>query len=394
MPRFISLFSGCGGFDLGFVNAGFKCVAAFDHKRRFLQVHSENIDTGTLICCNLARDGVRWSNMEGVDVVVAGPPCQGFSTLGKSERNDPRNSLLVRAGMVASLVRPKVFVLENVSGVKAGKHEAFLQRLYSLLESAGFEVKEIACRADNHGVPQRRKRILVVAWRTNGNPPDELPTMAGGTLGAVLRNVEGVPDHCPKRLEEGSIPAEVAKEIDPGQRLSNVRGGDRSVHTWDIPEVYGDVGSREKKLLNAMRVHRRRRRVRDWGDADPLPLEYLEDRLGEWVEGSLRQLMDKGYVRKKGDHFDLTRTFNGKFRRPRPSEPAPTVNTRFGDPWYFLHPFEDRAFTVREAARIQGFPDSFHFSGSRADKFTMIGNAVPPPLGEVVARYVKDHLIA
>ncbi|MEX1014178.1 MAG: DNA cytosine methyltransferase, partial [Candidatus Paceibacterota bacterium] len=127
---------------------------------------------------------------------------------------------------------------------------------------------------------------------------------------------------------------------------------------------------------------------------DPVDLEVLIDEHGEDVVCHLNNLIQKGYVRHEyPNRYDLRRTFNGKYRRLSMKEPCTTVDTRFGNPIYFLHPEEDRGFTVREAARIQGFPDDFVFDGSLVEMYKMIGNAVPPPLSEIVANIVRNQLL-
>ena len=103
-------------------------------------------------------------------------------------------------------------------------------------------------------------------------------------------------------------------------------------------------------------------------------------------------LLRKGYIRRTGDAYDLAGTFNGKFRRLSWNEPSCTVDTRFGAPRYFLHPDKERGFTVREAARIQGFDDQYVFIGEKNAQYRLIGNAVPPPLGNLAADYSKALL--
>jgi DNA (cytosine-5)-methyltransferase 1 len=114
----------------------------------------------------------------------------------------------------------------------------------------------------------------------------------------------------------------------------------------------------------------------------------LEADLGFSITPLLQTLERKGFVRESDRLFDLVHTFNGKFRRLEWGLPSYTVDTRFGDPRYFLHPGEERGFSAREAARIQGFPDSFVFSGPTRAQFRMIGNAVPPPMGRAIAGLV------
>jgi DNA (cytosine-5)-methyltransferase 1 len=111
------------------------------------------------------------------------------------------------------------------------------------------------------------------------------------------------------------------------------------------------------------------------------------------VSDDLDSLLSKGYIRRVGRYYDLTHTFNGKFRRLSWNAPALTVDTRFGDPRYFLHPEEDRGFTVREVARVQGFPDSYIFFGRERLSYTMLGNAVPPPMARSIAQLVRTRLL-
>jgi DNA (cytosine-5)-methyltransferase 1 len=194
-------------------------------------------------------------------------------------------------------------------------------------------------------------------------------------------------------LDPNSEMGRIAQRIRPGQKLCNVRGGPRAIHTWDIPEVFGRTTKGEKKLLEALLHLRRRYRVRATGDADPVSATVLARELQEPVGELLAHLETKGFVRKINGKFDLTHTFNGKFRRLEWDAPAYTVDTRFGNPRYFLHPAKNRGFSVREAARIQGFPDSFVFTGPLAAQYRMIGNAVSPPTARVLAQAIRECLL-
>ncbi len=386
-PSFGSLFSGCGGFDLGFVQAGFRCAGAFDLDPVAVENHNKNLGSRA-IAWDL-RNGLPKDMLTGVDVLVAGPPCQGFSLAGGRRMNDPRNQLLPLAATIAATIRPQVFVAENVAGSKSGDHKSYWESLLGIMKEAGYATREFTCVGTDYGVPQLRKRCLVVAWRTNKNLPDLNGCSAGGVLRDVLGNLDGVSNHDPVQLEPDSRIAKIARRLRPGQKLCNVRQGSRSVHTWDIPEVFGRTNARERQVLEALIRTRRRRRVRSSGDADPVPIDVLDADLGFPAAPFLQTLKTKGFVRERDSLFDLVHTFNGKFRRLEWQRPSYTVDTRFGDPRYFLHPSEERGFSAREAARIQGFPDSFVFSGPTKAQFRMIGNAVPPPMGRAVADFVR-----
>jgi DNA (cytosine-5)-methyltransferase 1 len=171
-----------------------------------------------------------------------------------------------------------------------------------------------------------------------------------------------------------------------------VRGGKNAIATWDIPEVFGHITEHERTVLELLRRLRRQERQRDYGDADPVSLDRLEAALGNRFHRILQRLIAKGYLKRVEGGIDLVGTFNGKFRRLAWDKPSCTVDTRFGSPRYFLHPTQQRGFTVREAARIQGFSDDYVFRGSEQAQYRIIGNAVPPPLGAMAAVFTKRLL--
>lgn len=388
---FVSLFCGCGGFDLGFVNAGFKCKAAFDIDKTAIKNYS-NYFAHKATECDLSQD-ISAGEFEDIDVVLAGPPCQGFSTAGKRRYDDPRNHLLLRATEIALAINPKVFVLENVNGVVAGKHKKYWDTAHSMLKNC-YQIQELSVNAEDVGLAQSRKRRILIAWRTGRNVNISLPIKRSKTLRQAISIIdEALPNHNKRILDDGSDCCLIAQKIKPGQKLSNARGGDRSIHTWHIPEVFGRTNIKERKVLEAILKLRRRNRLRDYGDADPVTANAIVAELKIQVKDILISLIQKNYVRKLDRRYDLTHTFNGKFRRLRWDAPSPTVDTRFGSPRYFLHPDENRGLTVREAARIQGFPDNYEFMGNESSQYRLVGNAVPPALSEEIGKVVREFLV-
>jgi DNA (cytosine-5)-methyltransferase 1 len=387
-PTFVSLFSGCGGFDLGFIGAGYRCLGAYDIDAEAVAVYRENLP-GKAKVTDLS-DRSNWPTNSTPDVVLAGPPCQGFSTAGRRQLNDPRNSLLVTAAEIAVTLKPRAIVIENVAGVVAGSHRKYWDRMLALLRAAGFRAVEICCEATQMGMSQKRKRMVAIAWRTTFEGEVTLPQIRGGTLRDAIGSINGAPNHNRKLMESKSDAAIIATHIRPGQKLSNVRASERAIHTWEIPTVFGRTTQWERSVLSALLRRRRQKRLRDFGDADPVSAQALRACVGKPVAPTLQRLIEKGYLRRIGSSYDLVHTFNGKFRRLAWDNPSPTVDTKFGDPYYFLHPDENRAYTVREAARLQGFPDTFVFGGLLPSQFRMIGNAVPPP----VARLIAQHLLS
>jgi DNA (cytosine-5)-methyltransferase 1 len=386
---FASLFSGCGGFDLGFQQEGFVCVGAFDNDHVAVTNYIRNLNSGATLC-DLKSGCIDAPAVQSVDLLIAGAPCQGFSTAGKRRLDDPRNALLLAAGRIALKIKPRVFVAENVSGILAQPHKQYWKQLDTMLSAAGYTTKTLKLRAHTLGMGQVRTRILLVASRiTHMNGNLTIPETPPKTLREVLEGVEKCSDHNPRLLPKGSQLDVIAGHIRPGQKLCNVRSGPRSVHTWDIPEVFGKITQYERRVLDAILNLRRRERVRRVGDADPVLVSSIDDFIGGQATPQLSTLVGKGYLRKVGHRFDLTKTFNGKFRRLSWEQPSLTVDTRFGSPRYFLHPDENRGLTVREAARIQGFPDDYSFEGTDAQKYRMIGNAVPPPMAAALARAIS-----
>lgn len=390
-PSFLSLFSGCGGLDLGFLGNGYRCLGAFDISSAAISTYKHNI--GKHIFSHDLSKGLSSFSLDSPDVLLAGSPCQGFSLAGKREVSDPRNELLLVAGTVASQLLPKVVVVENVPGVLSGDHKEYWLKLTATLQSSGYTVEDVRCEASVLGIPQQRGRLLKLAWRSNRTPSLKLTSNVRRTLGDVLSGVEKCSDHNPASFEPQSKQHLIAQRIGQGQKLCNVRSGPRCIHTWNIPEVFGTVTHDEVLVLEWLLKLRRRNRQRDYGDADPVNARALGEAVGMPVYNTLQKLIAKGYIRKVDNLYDLTHTFNGKYRRLELSKPSRTVDTRFGDPRLFLHPTENRGFSVREAARVQGFPDDFEFQGTDREKFVMVGNAVPPPVAAYLAKFIRETLL-
>lgn len=388
---FASLFSGCGGFDLGFAARGFRSIGAFDCDPEAVENFAANVE-GPVNRVDLTQGIPDEQLLFGVDALIAGPPCQGFSTAGKRLVDDERNHLLTLTGTLARRVSPKVLVVENVSGALSGEHARYLKSLDTTMRLAGYRTHTMRCQAADLGMAQLRRRVLFFAWRTGRDIQFTAPIARRGELRTVLAGADKQPNHNPQRLTKNSRDWHIAQRIKPGQKLSNVRGGQNAVATWDIPEVFGSVTEHERTVLELLRRLRRQERQRDHGDADPVSIARLEAALGSRFHRLVEGLIAKGYLRRVDGGIDLVGTFNGKFRRLAWDKPSCTVDTRFGAPRYFLHPSQQRGFTVREAARIQGFPDHYVFQGNEQAQYRVIGNAVPPPLGSFAADIVEQLL--
>nr|WP_306269564.1 DNA cytosine methyltransferase [Pararhizobium sp. IMCC3301] len=386
--RFASLYSGCGGLDQGFLDAGLSGLCAIDFDKSALSNLAANLGTQT-VCMDLSEFGEQHrALLEGVDIIAAGPPCQGFSTAGRNDPDDNRNDHVWNVARIATLIRPKVVLIENVRGLLNPKNLKHFDKTVSVLRENGYSVSWSTYNLTDYGIAQRRVRVLIFAVLSETNVQLQIPCQERKSLEGVLEDVNKISDFEPKLLGEFSDEKLIARKISPGQKLSNVRSGLSAVHTWEIPEVFGAVTRHEVNLLETIVKLRRQKRKRDFGDADPVAMDEIRKYFKSSAQALVDSLIDKNYLRRVDSHIDLTNTFNGKFRRLKWDDVSPTVDTRFGQPRYFLHPSEDRGFTVREAARIQGFSDGFAFSGSEAAKYRMIGNAVPPGFAKLVAENI------
>jgi len=197
---FGSLFSGCGGLDLGFRDAGFIGLGGVDINENACKVYEANFS------CPIQRHDLGSATLpasfpQRVDVLVAGSPCQGFSTAGNRLFSDPRNNLLLAAGRIAITLKPRVFVAENVAGLLAGKHKKYWDDLEQMIRSAGYRVEMLICQANQLGVPQIRTRVFMLAWRENVDWTVTLPEIPGGNLRSALKNVDGCKNHEPEFLD-------------------------------------------------------------------------------------------------------------------------------------------------------------------------------------------------
>ena len=179
-------------------------MAAFDINPAAVEHYRANLGPRIAVA-DLSGDALSCLNLPcRVGVVIASPPCQGFSTAGKRELDDPRNTLLLVAGRIGVQLKPKVFVLENVSGAASGQHRRYWDALGVLFRDNGYRTTTLKCQAETMGVPQIRTRLIFLAWRTRSEPDLALPERAKVTLAMALKAVEDAPNHIPRFLPSGS----------------------------------------------------------------------------------------------------------------------------------------------------------------------------------------------
>ena len=346
-PRVVDLFAGAGGMSLGFKRAGFQLVHAIDSWAPAVITYRSNL--GRHIVAEEINCETR---LPACDVVVGGPPCQGFSSAGARLGGDSRNDLVAVYSEMIAQHRPTAFVFENVEGFITNSEGRFLFQLLDPLLEAGYSIHIRKVNAANFGVPQHRKRVVAVgglgwnptfpkpthsAWGAPGAFHDprlpRTPTLADALQGLPAATAKGEPDlldHAIPLMNETDL--ERAKLLAPGQSMR------------DLPEHLWHDSYRRRAYRRVM---------------DGMPA----DRRGGAPCGVRRLQAD-----------------------------APSKAITGGAQNEFLHPAEDRPLTVRECARIQSFPDDFVFEGSRSERIQLIGNAVPPQLAFAIASALRAVL--
>ncbi len=335
---FLDLFAGCGGLAVGFCQEGMTPSGAVEWEADAAQTYRLNIDDKIEVA-----DIASLSKWPKADVVVGGPPCQGFSQLGARDPNDPRNKLWLEYVRVLDEANAAVFVMENVPRLLRSAQFAIFREA---VESRGFIVRsKVLCAAD-FGVPQMRYRAIVI----------------GSRLGAPVHPEE---THGPRSLS-GRPYVTVRDTFALAPALPTEPNG----RNWHVP----------RPNIRPTSIERYRAVPKDGGNRFQMQANLDESGKGELVPTCWR--------RKTSGTTDV-------FGRLWWDRPALTIRTEFFKPekGRYLHPVADRPITLREAARLQSFPDSFVFPESQSvlSVARQIGNAVPPVLARAIARAVVEH---
>jgi len=354
----VDLFSGCGAGSLGFRKAGFEIVAALDSDSSACLNYALNL--GLFPIRNDIRrvSGKDVLNAAGlgrgeVDVLVGCPPCQGFSFLKRTRRKkglrDRRNSLVATFVERVRQIRPKVAVFENVAGILYGSHRRYLNLLTAGLSRAGYVTACGAVNAADYGVPQFRIRtIALAAEREQLSKPLSLPSP---THFDPAQAAPGGRSWVTVRQAIGDLPP-----LAPGEKSRDFPNHDAPLHRESTLRVIKSV-------------------PKDGGSRRNLPKSL-------WLPCHLK-LNDRNQ-----------RGAESVYGRMRWDEPSSTITTGCHQPscGRFIHPEQDRAITLREAARLQTIPDDFVFEGSKEQIGIQIGNAMPMKLAQVLARQVLVYL--
>ncbi len=362
-PVALDLFCGVGGMSLGFKQAGFRIVGAFDHEQRHVNAYKKNFPSVPAICTDLRNEtGESLLSVvgceQGIDMVFGGPPCQGFSMAGKRDLGDERNLLIFDFIRLVKQIRPKYFVMENVQGLMLGEARALLNSFVHRAHLAGYStVKEVrALNAADFGVPQRRKRTFVIGYRSDLESPS-------------------YPDVTPIVDESG-------KPYSPTVR--------DAIADLPIIENHDELFQRDGFVGNLGEASHYARIMRGEvkESSDMLP---TRKRNGKPLTGCLRTRHSEESIARFSDTLPGTSEPVSRFQRLDYHTLAPTIRAGTGsDRGSYMaprpiHPEYPRCITVREAARLHSYPDWFEFDPTRWHAFRQLGNSVPPRLARCVA---------
>ncbi len=350
----IDLFSGAGGLSQGFVQAGYNVLAGIDFDDAALKTYAHNIKGAKALKEDLFNEEESIKDIEDalgnqeVDVIIAGPPCQGFSLTGARDINDSRNKLYVAVVHAVQHFQPKAFLIENVPGMATLYKGAVKQQIINTFEDMGYAVSvaEKPLLAADYGVPQFRKRMFFVGFRKDlGYDYFEFPTpylepeQYIGTE-AAISDLPSLTEDLGENVMNYSCPPESAY-----QRLMR--------RNSDV--IFNHVGTKHTEEV-------------------------------QWVISQ---------VPEGGNHKDLppgvgeSRKFNEAWTRYHSKRPSKTIDTGHRNHFHYKW---NRVPTVRENARLQSFPDNFEFLGTKTQQNKQVGNAVPPLLAQAIGEKMLSHL--
>lgn len=361
--RAIDLFAGCGGLSLGFIQAGYDVNQAVEFDPVIANTYQLNHPKVDMIVDDIKNIDTS-GTFAGVnaDIIIGGPPCQGFSMAGARIRHgfidDPRNYLFKHYFNVVKEVKPKVFIMENVKGIatmQGGKIFKEIQRLFQDSEALSgnpYHIYHRVINAADFGVPQRRERMIIMGTLIEDA---DIEVLWKKTRDDILREIPTYFDAVTVRDAIGNLP-----KTSPGGIIPN-----------PIPETEYEkyLACNAKNITNHTRSQHSKIAV---------------ERMKQIKNGENYTVLNE----------QINSVHSGSYGRLCWDEQASTITTRFDTPagGRFIHPDEDRTLTPREAARIQSFPDSYIFYGDKRSISRQIGNAVPPKVSYFLARLVMNIL--
>ncbi|MFJ8065367.1 DNA cytosine methyltransferase [Psychrobacillus sp. NPDC096426] len=348
-PTVIDMFCGCGGLSRGFMDAGYEVLLGIDNNKDALVSFKANHNGAVAMNGNLFEGSTilemaSLTNNSQVDLIIGGPPCQGFSLTGKREEDDERNTLFKSMVNAVAFFQPKAFVLENVPGLttlyKGKAREVIIKEFTDL----GYTVNDQILYAPDYGVPQIRKRLFFV----------------GLLHGETFEFPEPIltPD----------------KYVTCGDAISDL-------HDFTDDNLGSEVSSYKSAPQSKYQKLMRKHATDLFNHIGTKHTELVIDVISQVPEG--------------GNHKDLppgvgeSRKFNEAWTRYHRNKPSKTIDTGHRNHFHYQY---NRVPSVRENARLQSFPDDFRFYGNKTQQYRQVGNAVPPLLGFALGKQLKKYI--
>jgi DNA (cytosine-5)-methyltransferase 1 len=377
--KVVDLYSGAGGMSLGLTQAGFEVVAAVEIDKIASLTYKSNFGGSHHICDDVANlPDSFYEKFKGVDLVVGGPPCQGFSICASNRRqeNDERNRHPLVFIDAVKRLKPKGFIIENVPQIKTYKlkdKKLLIDQIIEELSSENYSVEVLELNASNFGVPQNRSRVFIVGSTKNKSIHEEL-----------------------KKFEHQGVPLTVLDAINDLPAVVPNKTTDETVLTYK-QDTENHYQSSLRDIVAPIKNHvpmRHTKRLIERFSSIPIG----KNGASVWDEHPAKK-------RNAKDGESGTK-FEQNHRRMDPNKPSPTITAYCYST--FLHPNQHRNLTVREFARIQSFPDSFIFYGPRTslskkllikkgledqiglNQVNQVGNAVPPRMAKIIGTAIQE----
>ena len=360
MIKVVSLFSGGGGLDLGFKSEGYQIIWAIDNNQNAVSTYKYNI--GNHIICSDIND-IDINSIPRADVVIGGPPCQSFSLAGKRNTEDSRGQLVWKYIEIIKHIQPQAFLFENVIGLlsaKNSKNEKIIDNLKLAFEKIGYHIKQQLVNAADYGVPQKRNRVILVGLKKDieFKFPDPTHSKDGVNLPKYVSVKDALGD-LPSATKNNEILIYDKSARTQYQKI--MRLNNKFIYDHTIPQM-SDL---DKYIVSC---------VKPGGNYMDIPSTVNSKRIKR--------------LQEHGGHTTC-------YGRMLPDQPSYTINTYFNRPnvGCNIHYAEDRLITIREALRLQSFPDNYVLvSSSKQGKCLIVGNAVPPLLAQIMASTLKNYI--
>lgn len=352
----VDLFSGAGGLSRGFLDAGYNVLLGVDFNDAALMTFKKNHGSSDAMKLDLFDhknvnkiiDYLEDRNIKKLDVLVGGPPCQGFSVAGPRDPNDKRNKLYMAMVKLAEMTKPKAVVLENVPGMLNVNDGIGAKRVMKGFQDIGYNMVAKLLYAPDYGVPQIRKRVFFVGLLDGSKFEYPEPILSPNQYITCAQAIDDLPS---LQTEDGHI----------------IRGG-------EVQNYMTEPNSNYEKMM-------RKNSTRVYNHIGSIPIEKTRKMISMVPEGKNYKALPEEYRKLYKYHEALTRYSSDK--------PSKTINTGHRSHFHYKY---NRIPTVRESARLQSFPDDFIFYGNRTEQYKQVGNAVPPLLGYAIAMKLKEYL--